>query len=162
MNQDACRKIVNTLVGLLRQSLGASLTSIALFGSRARGTARADSDIDLLVVLRHAPSLYHERLQPIFEAVRQLRKISAGQGETNLPEINFLVFSEEEAREGRGIYLDMVEEAILLADDRGFLQTWLAEVRNRMKELGSKRVAVGSNWYWKLKPDLKPGETVSL
>jgi len=162
MNQDSCRKIINTLVGMLRQSLGESLTSVALFGSRTRGTARADSDIDLLLVVRHAPPVYHERLKPVFEAVRQLRKVLSDQGETSLPEVNFLVLSEEEAREGRGIYLDMAEEAVLLADDRGFLQTRLDEVRDRMKALGCRRVAVGADWYWELKPNLKPGETVSL
>lgn len=38
------------IVGIIRSSLAANSSSVILFGSRARGTARRRSDIDLLVV----------------------------------------------------------------------------------------------------------------
>src|SRR5450759_5454041 len=43
------------VVEQLRAQLGARLRAIVLFGSRARGDARLDSDIDLLVVADGLP-----------------------------------------------------------------------------------------------------------
>ncbi|MCX6045277.1 MAG: nucleotidyltransferase domain-containing protein [Chloroflexi bacterium] len=47
---------LKNLLGILRESFqaifGEQFDRMLLFGSRARGDARADSDIDLLVVLR--------------------------------------------------------------------------------------------------------------
>jgi predicted nucleotidyltransferase len=39
------------IVSQLREAFGQRLQSAALFGSRARGDARPDSDLDLLIVL---------------------------------------------------------------------------------------------------------------
>lgn len=38
-------------MSLLREALGQRLQSAAVFGSRARGDGRPDSDLDLLIVL---------------------------------------------------------------------------------------------------------------
>lgn len=46
--QDAVKHFVRGL----KQRLGGRLDRVLLFGSRARGDARADSDIDLLVLVR--------------------------------------------------------------------------------------------------------------
>jgi predicted nucleotidyltransferase len=39
---------------------GNRLTKLILFGSYARGTARLDSDVDLLIVLKHIESPFEE------------------------------------------------------------------------------------------------------
>lgn len=43
--------VLNTLVTELRARLGTRLTQVWLFGSRARGDAREDSDYDVLVIV---------------------------------------------------------------------------------------------------------------
>jgi predicted nucleotidyltransferase len=45
-------KILQSLRLGLAQALGDQLESVILFGSQARGEARADSDIDVLVIVR--------------------------------------------------------------------------------------------------------------
>ncbi len=57
--------------------LGSSLLCLVLYGSVARGTARPDSDIDLLVVLRGASSRYFARLSPILDVVAELEQTPA-------------------------------------------------------------------------------------
>ena len=53
--------------------------------------------------------------------------------------------------------------ALVLFDPRDVLARKLAYVRKRLVELGSRRIELGDgSWYWDLKPDLRPGETVTL
>ncbi|MFQ5520218.1 MAG: nucleotidyltransferase domain-containing protein, partial [Candidatus Methylomirabilia bacterium] len=49
--------------GMLQAALGENLVSIVLFGSVARGEARADSDIDLLIVGEEFPQGRFARLR---------------------------------------------------------------------------------------------------
>jgi predicted nucleotidyltransferase len=52
---DRERRLVQDFVSLLRRRFDGQLVSAMLFGSRARGEATADSDLDVLVVMRDAP-----------------------------------------------------------------------------------------------------------
>jgi predicted nucleotidyltransferase len=45
--------VMQTFAAALRQRLGPHLCQMVLFGSRARGNARHDSDYDVLVVVDH-------------------------------------------------------------------------------------------------------------
>jgi uncharacterized protein len=49
------RAAVGELVGRVRREVGAKLEHALLFGSRARGAARPDSDLDVLLVFRRLP-----------------------------------------------------------------------------------------------------------
>ena len=46
------REAIASFTAALRSTLGSSLSDIRLFGSAARGDARSDSDIDVLVVVQ--------------------------------------------------------------------------------------------------------------
>ena len=47
-------KALREFASLVRKSLGDRLIDIRLFGSRARGDARTDSDYDVLVLVQHS------------------------------------------------------------------------------------------------------------
>lgn len=49
----------------LLEKFGANLLTLVLFGSVARGTAKQESDIDLLIILKDAPDSYYRRLEPM-------------------------------------------------------------------------------------------------
>jgi len=154
------RALLNQLVQLLRARLGDRLTSVVLYGSVARGTATPQSDVDLLVIMRDAPSNYFARLDPLLEAWQILEEKP---GSRRFPPLSFLVLSEEEANQNRYIFLDMIEEGIILHDRGDYFARRLEALKERLTALGSRRVCLeDGTWYWDLKPDLVLGEVFEL
>jgi len=146
-----------------QEVLGDDLTSIVLFGSVARGQARPDSDIDLLIVCRQLPQGAFQR-QALLEPVRQRLQADLEPLWRQGCYVDFteLLKDETEAPQHRLLYLDMTEEAILLFDRDNFFADILARLRKRLSELGSQRKQLGNIRYWDLKPDFKPGEEIVL
>jgi len=139
--------------------LGDRLVSIVLFGSVARGQATEDSDVDLVVVAEGFPRRFADRRRPLLESwVRA--KAQAGVGPI---EWNLVTKSPDEARFHSPLYLDIVEDGILVVDRGGFFAAILDEMRVRMRALGSRRVFLpDGSWYWDLKPDFRCGEVVEI
>ena len=159
------RPLVDEFVALAQEALAGNIVSIVLYGSVARGDAGAESDVDLLLVLEQASPVYCERLQVLHPILRRLRQRPCWQelvARRLTPELNVLIFSRAEAERNRHLYLDMIEDALLLVDRGGFLQQRLQMLRRRLSELGAAKVRRNGTWYWDLKPDLKLGETVAL
>ena len=139
--------------------LGPRLLSLVLFGSVARGRPRESSDVDLLVVAEGFPTSLRERRRPLLEEWSRVR------AERGLPAVewNLVTKTPGEARFHSPLYLDIVEDGILLLDREGFFQSVLDAMRARMRELGSRRVFLeDGSWYWDLKPDFRFGEVVEL
>ena len=142
-----------------RESLGQRLVSLVLFGSVARGEARDGSDIDLLVVAEGFPKSLRERRAPLLAAWAHARV----QQQLPATDWNLVTKTPEEARHHSPLYLDMVEDGILLVDRDGFFQSILDAMRLRMRELGSRRVALpDGSWYWDLKPGFRFGDDVEI
>ncbi|MDF0650108.1 MAG: nucleotidyltransferase domain-containing protein [Nitrospira sp.] len=153
------------LLRLLREEFGDRVRSLLVFGSVARGTARPDSDVDVCVVIRGLPvSRYqrHQLLGPVLERLRQ----SAGYEELirrgYTPDVAAVLYTPEEFQETKPIFLDLVEEGILLHDD-GTARAKLDQLRARMKTLGSRKIVLDDgSYYWLLKPGLRFGEVIEL
>ena len=142
-----------------RTLLGSRLRSLVLFGSVARGQATAGSDIDLLVIADGFPRSLLDRRRPLLAEWSRVRARRA------LPAVdwNLVTKSPDEARFHSPLYLDIVEDGILLIDREGFFQAVLDAMRGRMRELGSRRVFLeDGSWYWDLKPDFRFGEVVEI
>ena len=138
---------------------GERLTSIVLFGSVARREARPTSDIDVLLVAEGLPRSLADRRRPFLESWERVR---APRG---LPHVdwNLIVKTQDEARYRSPLYLDMVEEGILILDRGRFFEDVLAGMRARMRELGSRRIHLpDGSWYWDLKPDFRWGDVVEI
>jgi uncharacterized protein len=142
-----------------RASLGSRLVSVVLFGSVARGTARADSDLDVLIVAEGFPRSLRERRQPLLAAWERVRA-ERGLGAV---EWNLVTKTPYEAQLRTPLYLDITEDGVLLLDRDGFFAAVLDGMRARMRALGSRRVRLADgSWYWDLKPDFKFGEVVEI
>lgn len=137
---------------MVRRVYADRLVSLAVFGSVGRGTARPDSDIDLLLVARDLPSGRLARMAEFAPVQRQL-------GGADLSPV---FKTPQEAERGSPLMLDMVHDAVLLCDAGDFLAGRLERLRRRLSELGARREPYAGAWYWDLKPDFRPGEEIEL
>lgn len=155
--------ILQALPAACRAVYGERLVSLAVFGSVARGRMRPDSDIDLLLVVRDLP---HGRMARVreFDAVEKrlapcLDTAAAAGTNTCLSPI---FKSPEELQRGSFLFLDMTDQARILADTDDCLAGYLNALSRRLAAQGAQRVAKGGGYYWKLKPDFKWGDRIEL
>jgi predicted nucleotidyltransferase len=160
---DVDRHVERLLDDLAREH-GSRLVSFVVFGSVARGEARPGSDVDLLIVFDDLPRGRHERFL-LFHAALERRREACGplRAAGGYFDWSPLIVTREEARQRPPLFLDMVHDARMLLDRDGFFADVLRGLRERMAELGTRRVRLpDGSWYWDLKPDWKPGEVVEL
>jgi hypothetical protein len=161
------KEFLERFLDLLKGTFGESLISLVLYGSVARGKAKVDSDIDLLLILDNLPDNYHRRLDQVLEVQACLKREEIYKKTRERlgiePFLSYLILSQEEAKENRHIYLDMVEDARIVYDQGDFFSDRLKQIKQRLRELGSRRIWLeDGTWYWDLKPDLKPDEVFTL
>ncbi len=156
-----------TFLKLLLEELQAGfgedvILSFAVFGSVARGEARPDSDIDILIV--HKEVDYN----PTGRFVDILYQLKRGDEYKRLKERGLnpdpypVFMTEKRLWQNPHILLDLLDEGIILYDT-GLLRERLEALRRRLSELGSRKVFLeDGRWYWDLKPDWKPGEVIEL
>jgi predicted nucleotidyltransferase len=153
------KQIINKFKQKLLVRFRDELISLVLFGSVARGTARKESDMDVLIILKDAPDSYYERLKPVVEIELEMRK----DAERMPPVLSSIILSLDEAKQNRNIFLDMIDDSIILYDTDNFFKNRLSELKNRLDQLGSRKILLDDDtWYWNLKPDIKAGDVIEL
>jgi len=146
------RTQLDAYVAALGRRYGDSLVSVVLFGSWARGEARAESDIDVLIIARGLPRKRWDRYGG-------LREVSAEFATAVAP----ILLTPEEAQRVKPYYLGMLSGHVIIHDSGGFFAAVLERLRRRLAELGSRRYVDKDGYeYWDLKPDWKPGDVVEL
>lgn len=155
--------LLNRLLEALESRFGEKLVSVVVYGSLARGEMRRDSDIDLLILVDGLPRSRLRR-QDLFEEAEALIE---GDLEKLWAEGFYVTFSPvmkavEEAGRLTPLYLDMVDDAIILFDRGGFFRGVLDRLRKRLSELGARRVRLGRRWYWVFKDKYRFGEVITI
>jgi uncharacterized protein len=159
---EAYAHLIDRLVAELGAEYGSRLVAVAVFGSVGRGTPRFDSDVDVLIVARDLPDGRFARVDEYLPVERRLR--DAARIVPGAPPVMIApVFkTPEELEQGSPLFLDMVEDARILHDPDGALADRLDRLRDRLRQLGARRIWRGNAWYWDLKPDFKPGDVIEL
>ncbi len=149
----------------LRKRFGDSISSIVLYGSVARGTARKDSDVAVCIIFKKLTQSRYKRILLIFSLLKELRERESFitlYRDGYVPEISPLLYTNREVQDTKLIFLDMVGEGVVLYYDG----TWAAKrhsLMETMKLLGTKKVMLENNeYYWILKPGLRLAEEVVL
>ena len=112
------KQIINKFKQKLFARFKDDLISLVLFGSVARGTARKESDIDMLIILKDAPASYYDRLKPVIDIELELRNDIEGIP----PVFSSIILSQDEAKQNRNIFLDMIDDSIILYDTNDFFK----------------------------------------
>jgi hypothetical protein len=155
MLPDVIRPDLERYVRRLEAQYGSNLVSVVVFGSWARGEARPESDLDLLIVVKGLPGNRFERY-----GLRALaREVSEEFAERVAP----ILLTPEEAQQVKPYYLGMLSGHVFLRDVDSFFGSVLERLRRRLNELGARRYLDEDGYeYWDLKPDWKPGDVVEL
>jgi predicted nucleotidyltransferase len=157
------KAITKKYVSLIKQELEDNLVSIVLFGSVARGEATPHSDIDLFIVCENLPQGRMKR-RFLFEDIKNklqndLEKLWKQEIYTDFIE---LIYTKDEAKRFRFLYLNMLEDAIILYDKENFIKNLFNKLRYQLNILGTQCKTLGKIRYYVLKPDLKIGEVIEL
>ncbi len=157
------KTLIEKLVEALKRKYGDRFISLIIFGSVARGEMRKDSDIDLLLIIDSISKRRLERQKEFIEVEKEMEGyLNALFDEGYFVDFSPIIKTPEEAMRISPLYLDMAEDAIIAYDKDDFFKDILENVRNRLKELGSKRISMGKRWYWILKPDYRFGEVIRI
>lgn len=140
---------------------GNRLVSLAVFGSVGRGTPRPDSDIDLLLVAESLPRGRVRRMAE-FERVEEIVASRTGHFKYIRPDLSPVIKTKDEVLQGSFLFLDLVEDAKILYDRGGFLTRYLAALKEKLHQMGAKRIYHKGSWYWILKEDYLPGEVIEI
>ncbi len=130
-------------VALEKAELPFDITGVAGFGSRAKGKATPDSDIDILVIAEGINTKRHRRWKEIIGIKHYLKGLPA----------DILLFTPQEAnsnfRNHNPLFLDIAEDGVIMIDKDKFLETWVEETKEYIKRKGIKKL--GESWLFPVK-----------
>lgn len=133
------------LIQCLKERFGEDLIAVVLFGSHARGDARADSDYDIFIVVKGLPKRPLERNSYV-------RKAVAFKFDER---ISIHAKTPEEFEKGfPPLYLDLAVDGKILYDTKNYMQKKLQRIQEIIKEAGLYRVKRNGYyvWEWKTQP----------
>ena len=133
------RAIEKKVVKALRTALSANLISIVLFGSRARGDVREESDWDFFVIAE-------ELSKKAFERHLFLKQLAPSDCRG---EVSFVAKTPEEFEAYlSSLYLDIALDGKILYDPKGYAFQRLAMLRQLIKRKGLVREKSGKEMCW--------------
>ncbi|MEO0250112.1 MAG: nucleotidyltransferase domain-containing protein [candidate division WOR-3 bacterium] len=149
-------KGLDRFIDLLKARWGETLVSVILFGSYARGEARPESDLDLLLMKKDLPKSRLTRQELISQMEKRVGQEFAGT-------LSVILLTPEEAQVIKPYYLGMLSGHKILFDRDDFFSKVVERLQNRLAELGAERRYDPDGYeYWILKKDAQLGEEIIL
>ncbi len=159
----AFESLLAELTTEIEKHYGARLISAVVFGSVGRGTPRADSDLDILIIADPLPDGRMPRVAdfaPVREALAA--RILALRAKDIFTTLAPIFKTPADARRGSLLFLDMIDDGRILSDRSGFWNQFLGDFKERLRRLGARKIVDGDRWYWDLKPDYRVGEIFEI
>ncbi len=156
--------LISKVLASLLKTYEERLISVVLYGSVARGTAKKNSDLDILAVIEGLPENFSERIREMIEVIISAReeKMKLWLEKGIFANVQIIPLLPSEARAHQPLYLDLLFDSVVLFD-RGLIKEVFEELKLRLQELKAKRVTLpNGRWYWALKPRLEKGEVVEV
>ncbi len=127
-----------------------NLLAIILFGSIARGEAKSNSDIDLLIIVNNLPKSYFKRASILAQVVSKTRseriKLWSKKIYTSL---QILAYTPEELKSFHSFYFDLAFDGIILYSRNGYAENFLNRVRKEIELMKARKIYTSRRkWYW--------------
>jgi predicted nucleotidyltransferase len=135
---------LNPVMEALKAKLGEGLVALVLFGSRARGQGKGQSDWDLLLIAEWLPENPFDRQL----ALRALLPTEPGA-------ISLVAKTPQEFEAGfPPLYLDVAVDGVVVYDPQGYMKRKLEEIRGIIRQAGLRRSRRKDAfiWKWREKP----------
>lgn len=160
---ESFKKTLERVLKACLEVYGEDLVTLAVFGSVARGTPSPESDIDILIVAENLPSGRLRRMERFAEVEELLNPWMDSLRNIGIyTSLSPVIKTPEEVLAGSLLFLDMIDDALILFDRESFFTRFLQEFSSKLKEMGAKKVVTGERWHWVLKPDYKHGEVFEI
>jgi predicted nucleotidyltransferase len=140
MKKTAAQEIAPA-VQALQEGLGKELMAVVLFGSRARGDAKEESDWDLLVIAKDLPKRQMERYRKTKEILPQKWR----------GRISILAKTPDEFEAALpSLYLEIALDGLILYDPQEYAAVQIQKLRRliQAKELRRERRGRDFIWQW--------------
>ena len=156
-------QLERTLLEAIRKFYGDRLFSLVIYGSVGRGLFTLHSDLDLLIVADPLPTGRGARVRE-FETIEEAltSQLEASREAGWQVELSPIFRTLPELEAGSPLFLDMTQDARILEDRDDIFSRRLDRLRQRLAQLGSRRIWRHGTWYWDLKPDYQPGDRIEL
>lgn len=140
VSEDTIKQELDPVVDALQKGLGKGLAAVVLYGSRARGEAKIESDWDLLVIAQGLPKRHIERygivkdvLPPEWRGRISLLAKTPEEFEAVLP----------------SLYLEMALDGLILYDPQGYAAEKFGKLRRLIISKGLRRENHGGDLVWR-------------
>ena len=155
---------VRSTLRLCKEFYGENLTSFVLFGSVARGTFTWESDMDILLVIRGLPDGRYRRVMDFQKNIEDMMDQNFwGLFRRGIYAALSPVFkTPEEVKQGSPLFIEMTDGSQVLIDRDNFFAKYLDGMRERLGEMGARKVRYKGGYCCVLKPGMKLGEDVML
>lgn len=142
----AAPEVPAALLDSAERAWGGDLLGVVLFGSAARGAAREDSDVDLLLVLQSGVPVVRDLYRRWDGLVKRGTEEA---GHAISPQFVALPASVERAG---GIWLEVAREGIVLRDRSRTISRFLTALRDRIASGAMTRRETHGQPYWVREP----------
>lgn len=141
------QKLLDVFKKEIDKKLGNKILSMIIFGSVSRGQAKGSSDIDIFTFFDDFKIKRSELNNILTSIILNLRKTDEYiklVDKKIYPEIYPFLISKSKANDYLWVFFDATKESKIIIDIDGFAKNLIKDIKNKIENLGGKRVKLGN------------------